>query len=315
MQLAFGYSVEAEAHAEAKIKQAQAEAAVKRERERAEILANPLAQKRARQDNRSKYAQVLQNFGQPTELVAGGMDLRPKFRAFDLGAKSQGLRPSCSVFAVVSALEFQNAELQGRAEKLSEEYVIWATGKVLKRPMVSVPDDSREVGDETRDAGYALSDVVGAIRAYGVPLQSMMPNKSTRQLAEMETPPVEVLEEARKRQQVYVHIIPGDDLEAQVGNMIVALNEGIPVVIGMKWPHYLTVRSGVLDQQKPLEAPGHAVTLVGYETATGRIEDAFFWFKNSYGVRWGMSGYGKVSYAYLKKNLLGGAMLEVQAGE
>jgi len=37
---------------------------------------------------------------------------------------------------------------------------------------------------------------------------------------------------------------------------------------------------------------GHAVTLVGYKSATGRIEDAVFIFKNSYGVDWGQGGYG-----------------------
>ncbi len=315
LQQDFGYSAETEAAAELKIKEAQALGAAQREKDRAVILASPLAKERGRVENRSKYARVLQGFGQMPELVEGGVDLRPKFREFELGAKSQGLRPSCSVFAVVSALEFQNAEMQGRAEKLSEEYVIWATGKVLGRTLEGEVDDGREVGEETRDAGYSLSEVAGAIRAYGVPLQAAMPNKRTRLVRQMEEPAADVIEEARKRQQVYVHIIPGEGGVAQVRNMVVALNEGIPVVIGVAWPHYLTVQRGVLDAQKPAKGSGHAVTLVGYETATGRLEDAFFWFKNSYGVRWGMAGYGKVSYRYLTRNLMGGAMLEVQVRE
>ncbi len=322
LQQAFGYDAEAAAARDAEIQRKQEEGNRLREAERAALLANPRVKQKAKADNRTKYDRLLQGFGQSL-VVREGVDLRPKFAEFDLRAKSQGRRPSCSVFAVVSALEFQNAELQGKSEKLSEEYVIWATRKVLKRPLgvsasqesQAVEADGQELLDEGRDEGYSLPDVVGAIRAYGVPLQAKMPNNAGRPMSAVEDPAPEVIEDAKRRQQVYVHLVPGENLADQVANCVVALNDGVPVVIGMRWPHYMTVRTGFINAQQPLKDAGHAVTLVGYESKTGRIEDAVFWFKNSYGVKWGIGGYGQVSYRYLVQNLLGGVVLEVRLPE
>ena len=66
----------------------------------------------------SKFDALLQKFGQPAAVLPE-VDLRPKFFQLELGVKNQGYRPSCAVFAIVSALEFQNAELSGKVEKFS----------------------------------------------------------------------------------------------------------------------------------------------------------------------------------------------------
>ncbi|MBI3885417.1 MAG: hypothetical protein HY302_06775, partial [Opitutae bacterium] len=75
------------------------------------------------------------------------------------------------------------------------------------------------------------------------------------------------------------------------------------------------LRTGYLSAQKPVPGAGHAVTLVGYQTATGRIEDAVFVFKNSWGAEWGQGGYGTVTYHYLNRHLHDAVILEVQAGQ
>ncbi len=80
----------------------------------------------------SKMDALLLKFGQPAAVQAE-VDLRPRFFELELGVKNQGYRPSCAVFAIVSALEFQNAELSGRVEKFSEEYLIWAVRKSVRR--------------------------------------------------------------------------------------------------------------------------------------------------------------------------------------
>ncbi len=260
---------------------------------------------------KSKYETLLQKFGQPA-LVQGEVDLRPKFFELELGVKSQGRRPSCAIFAVVSALEFQNAELAGHAEKFSEEYLSWAVRKTVQR--LPAPGAAATEGGEDNDEGFALSEVVAALRAYGIPLQASMPNTFGSKISAITEPPPAVVAEARSHQRVFIELLPGRDAGTRLNNIIQALNLGIPVPVGLAWPNYRSMRGGYLDRQKPQDGIGHAVTLVGYKSATGRIEDAVFIFKNSYGPDWGQGGYGTVTYTYLSNNLHDAILLEVQAG-
>ena len=112
---------------------------------------------------------------------------------------------------------------------------------------------------------------------------------------------------------VLVHQVPGDDTAAQIGNIITALNAGVPVVAGMRWPSFRTLLvAAVLSKQAPAPGAAHAVTLVGYENAGGQIDDTTFVFKNSYGPAWGVGGYGRVTCEYLRNHLLAAIVLDVQ---
>jgi hypothetical protein len=258
------------------------------------------------------FDRLLRQFGQPAE-VRPEVDLRPKFFQLELGVKNQGRRPSCAIFSIVSALEFQNAELTGRAEKFSEEYLIWATRKTTQRtPPPTVNPGSDTINNEDRDEGFSLFEVVDALRAYGIPLQSTMPNTFGRSIESIEDPPPDIVQAARTHQRVFVHQVPGRDNATRINNIVHALNAGIPVAVGIAWPHYRTLRNGYLSGQKPMAGAGHAVTLVGYHSPTGRIEDAFFVFKNSWGVDWGQGGYGTATYGYLNNYLNDAVLLEVQ---
>jgi hypothetical protein len=258
---------------------------------------------------------LMQSFGQPPELLAG-VDLRPKYLELGLNVKNQGARPSCAVFAIVSALEFQNAQLSGQPDHFSEEYLIWATCKTLNRaPRVSAdtanPDAENPETDEIADEGFALSEVVTALRAYGIPLQSRLPYTFGRTKI-VADPPGDVIDEARGHRRVSVFALPGRDQPTRLGNLIHALNEGVPVAVGLRWPPARTLRSGYLSAQRPLPGGGHAVTIVGYENKTGAIADTVFIFKNSWGARWGAGGFGYATYGYLASNLEDAAVLEVE---
>ena len=109
-----------------------------------------------------------------------------------------------------------------------------------------------------------------------------------------------------------MHTIPGHDGATLASNVIQALNLGIPVPVGMVWPDTRVWRVQFLDSQMTTMHYGHAVTIVGYRCKTGRIEDAVFVFKNSWGPHWGQAGYGTASYGYLAKNLGSAVVLEVQ---
>ncbi len=259
----------------------------------------------------SKFDALLQQFGRPAELQAE-VDLRPKFFQLELGVKNQGYAPSCAVFAIVSALEFQNAELSGQVEKFSEEYLIWAVNKSVQRLPAAVAADEA-AGNEQRDLGFSLAEVVAALRAYGIPLQATMPNAFGRKISAIEEPPAEIVREAREHKRVFAHQVPGRDRVTLINNIVHSLNGGLPISIGMAWPGTY-VFNGYLNSQTASAQRGHAVTLVGYKSATGRIEDAYFIFKNSWGPRWGQGGYGTVTYSYLEKHLGDAVLLEVQRG-
>lgn len=261
----------------------------------------------------SAFESVLQKFGQPA-VIRAEVDLRPKFFQLELKVKDQGRRPSCAVFAVVSALEFQNAELTGRAEKFSEEYLSWAVRKTVQRlPAPPASPGAEAVSPDDTDAGFALAEVVAALRTYGIPLQASMPNTFGQNLAAIPDPPAGVIAEARAHQHVFVHSVPGRDHPTRLNNIIHALNAGLPVAVGMAWPHYRSLRNAYLDAQKPLPDGGHAVTLVGYRSSTGRLEEAVFIFKNSWGATWGQGGYGVATYRYLNAHLHDAVLLEIRS--
>lgn len=298
LQAAFGYDPAAESASEQALQNATAA-------RQAQAAAATAARKAAAARVGSKLEQLLQEFGRPAAVNAA-VDLRPRFRELELHAKDQGRRPSCAVFAVVSALEYLNAERSGRAEKFSEEYLVWATGKSIQRTGPNLA-----AIDEDADAGFALTEVVTALRAYGIPLQSSMPNTIGRQRNVAAEPTPEIIAEARNRTQVAILLVPGRDTATQLNNVVQVLNAGIPVAIGCGWPRLTNMRAALLNSQPPIPGYGHAVTLVGYTCETGRIEDATFIFKNSWGAAWGANGYGFATYAYLVKNLNTAVVLEV----
>lgn len=256
--------------------------------------------------NLSPVERSLQRLGQPPPRVQ--VDLRPLFNALELHARNQGRRPSCAVFSIVSALEFQQAVATQKVEKLSEEYLLWAVQKLLGMTL----DDDEDSYDLDRDAGFSLSEVLLALRTYGIALQSEMPNTYGSRMSSIKDPPREVIERAIARRNVFMHQLPGRTRSEMIDNIIHCLSNGVPVPIGIGWPHYRTLRQPFLDGQQPLPGYGHSVTIVGCFSETGEKEDLRFIFKNSYGPRWGIAGYGVVSYHYLSRHLMQGVILEVR---
>ena len=315
LQAAFGYNPQSEAAADAALNEAEIRAEQARAKENAAKSRAALSKPSA---GGGQFDRLMQSFGQPPEIRAS-VDLRPKYFALELNVKNQGPRPSCAVFAIVSALEFQNAQLTGQPERFSEEYLIWATCKTLHRAPRVRPDAAGGAAaqpEETDpvDEGFALSEVVTALRGYGIPLQSAMPYTFARANGEAD-PPGEIVAEARSRRRVSVFALPGRDQATRIANLVHTLNAGVPVAVGLRWPPWRTMRSGYLSTQPPLPEGGHAVTIVGYENKTGAIADTVFIFKNSWGVHWGAGGYGYATYGYLSNNLEETALLEVEPGE
>ena len=299
LQAQFGYDAVAESASEQALQRATAE-------RQAQLAAAAQTRAASAAQTNSQFDRVLQEFGQPAVLQPE-VDLRPRFRELELYAKNQGRRPSCAVFAVVSALEFIHAENTGLAEKFSEEYLIWATQRSIQRTDRN-PGESL-IGDDA-DTGFALTEVVTALRSYGIPRERSMPNTMGRAIAAVAEPTPQIIAEARARTRVAVQLVPGRDQATQLNNIVHALNAGLPVTIGTAWPRFFNMRAALLNSQEP--SYSHAVTLVGYRCPSGRLEDATFIFKNSWGANWGANGYGFATFAYLVKHLHTAVLLEIR---
>jgi C1A family cysteine protease len=300
LQARFGYDLAAEATSDAAM-----QVAIK-QREAARQAARAAAEAARAKQTQSKFETVLMSFGEPA-LLKAEVDLRPRFRELEFYAKDQGRRPSCSVFAVVSALEYIQAENTGEPMKFSEEYLIWATGRTIQRQGNA---GRNELGDDA-DTGFALTEVVTALRSYGIPPARIMPNSLGISNNTVQAPDPAVIKLAREHTHVAVHLVPGRDNATQINNIVQALNAGLPVAIGTAWPQFHNMRAALLDTQNP--AYGHAVTLVGYRSPSGRLEDATFIFKNSWGAAWGANGYGFVTYRYLVQHMHSAILLELQS--
>ena len=260
----------------------------------------------------SRLDELFLAFDRPPELREK-QTLQPEFIRLGLVVKNQGRRPSCAVYAVVSALEFQNARLTGSIEKLSEEYLIWATRRSLGLTggASALLRDPRS-GDFAEDIGFTLPSVIAGLQTYGIPLYDDMRNQPGLAAADVPEPPAEIIERARERRRVFIAPLPGREPDVLIPRIIHALNAELPVPLGLLWPNENSIHAGVLVAQRPLTGAGHAVTAVGYECPTGKLEDTVFVFKNSYGPRWGQGGYGRVSYGYLAKNILDAYVLDVR---
>lgn len=239
--------------------------------------------------------------------------LQPEFIRLNLSAKNQGRRPSCAVYAVVSALEFQNVRLTGSLERLSEEYLIWATRRSLglNGPNAVLARDAD--GEPTEDVGFTLISVVTALQTYGIPAQAEMPNVPGLAVDDVPVPTPELVTKARARRLVFITQLPGRESGTLVNSLIHALDSGFPVPAALRWPHERSIRAGSLAEQQPLTDAFHAVTFIGYECPSGRLEDTAFIFKNSYGPRWGRGGYGRATWNYLSRHLLEAYVLDVRS--
>lgn len=230
-----------------------------------------------------------------TVVMRREVDLRPSYRELGLFSKDQGVRPSCSVFAVVSALEYENAIQDGTATRFSEEFLIWAMRKM--HPGIPLDD------------GFHFPEVISALQTYGVPPYSIMPNTVVKDVTfRINIDSIEPSEEAILAAETHRSVTPvwlRHDDPKMLERIVGALNHDKPVIIGLRWPNQRAfLHTNLLNKQTPMEDAGHAVTLVGYRNEFGSVDDIRFIFRNSYGQDWGLGGFGFVTGRYLRENLL-----------
>ncbi|WP_404421734.1 C1 family peptidase [Nibricoccus sp. IMCC34717] len=226
------------------------------------------------------------------------VDLRPALRDFGMWIKNQGPQPSCSVYAILGAVEYQYAQKIGKPVRFDPQGLLDATEAVTKRRRFA------DAADPAADAGFTLPEVVDAIRKHGLRV-------SEEYLQETLHRDPEAAAATLPAPRVTLHFLPDTDRSVAMLNLVHALNAGLPVPIGLRFPTQRAAKSGYLDTQPVSPEGGHAVTLVGYECPDGKPESLVFLFRNSWGVQWGAGGYGRATAKFLRDNLVCAVVLEV----
>jgi len=212
----------------------------------------------------------------------------PELEKGGLTALDQGDRDDCSLFAITGVAELESFRRPATPhERLSEEYLIWA---------------SRQFSGNKDDQAMFYEAVAG-LNALGVCPAEAMPYARKPDLSLKPSP--EAIEQARElRERWNVHWIKRWSVdsrlsEQELDSIKAALAKGHAVACGLRWPKDLK-GSALLAPPKPDQVfDGHSIMLVGYEDAPGG-NGGKFTFRNSSGPGWGENGYGTISYAYAR---------------
>ncbi|HEY3284180.1 MAG TPA: hypothetical protein VGN26_18075 [Armatimonadota bacterium] len=201
------------------------------------------------------------------------VDLRDRLRGWGLGERRQGGRPTCSVFAVVGALEFAAASRRGRGERLSVEFANYAAHKHCGR---------------SEDGGF-FSEIWDGFAAYGACPEETLPYQQAFD-ATLE-PPSEALEAAAPLKDLGLRLAwikewnPETGVtEDQLAEIRRVLREGWPVCGGFRWPKQATWEANVLQVVPPEEVfDGHSILLIGYAEPKEGSGDGLFLTRDSGG--------------------------------
>jgi hypothetical protein len=213
------------------------------------------------------------------------VDLRPTFEKWGLKPRSQGSRPTCSVFTFTGALEFAVANAQQRGERLSAEFLNWA---------------ANQTGRRARDGGF-FSEMWDGFASHGICTEQKMPYQTafdparspapTAQTEAKETLSFGLQQHWIKQWNVNTGLSP-----AEFAGIKKTLEAGWPVCGGFRWPKEERWKEDVLQMCPPQDVfDGHSVLLVGYREEAGQPGGGVLIFRNT--GRGGRDGYMPYAYA------------------
>jgi C1A family cysteine protease len=207
--------------------------------------------------------------------LAARVDLRRECpRVYD-----QGRLGSCTANAIAAAVQFEQKKQKLAKVFLPSRLFIYYNERVME-------------GTVAFDSGAQIRDGIKSVAKQGVCPETMWPYD----IAKFKIKPAKkcYVEALKHRVLLYQRLVP------TLNQLRGCLTSGYPFVFG--FTVYESFESPKVAQtgHAPMPAPterilgGHAVMAVGYE-------DARQWFivRNSWGSRWGMSGYFTLPYAYV----------------
>ena len=198
-------------------------------------------------------------------------DLRPVMKAWDLGPRSQGKRPTCSVFTFTGGLEFALGKARKKGERLSVDYVNWA---------------ANQEREKARDGGF-FSDMWKGFARHGVCAEDEMPygkkfdaerNPDEKAAGSAKgTMALELSDNWIKKWNPKTGLSEGE-----FASIKETLNAGWPVCGGFRWPNHAAWKDGVLQVCGEEDVfDGHSVLLVGYRDDSAQPGGGVFLIRDS----------------------------------
>ena len=190
--------------------------------------------------------------------------------------EDQGNLGSCTANALAGALEYNEMKTQKFID-LSRLFIYY-NERMLE-------------GTINQDSGAMLTDGIKSLVKYGVCMESIVKYDITT--FKMKPSPAAYKDAATRKISSYYKL-------ENLMDMKLALANGYPFVLGFSvyesFESPTVARTGILNIPKDNESlmGGHAVCAVGYDDATGR-----FLIRNSWGTKWGKSGYFTMPYSYI----------------
>lgn len=198
-------------------------------------------------------------------------DLRPVMKEWDLGPRSQGRRPTCSVFTFTGGLEFALSKARQKGARLSVDYVNWAANQERKQP---------------RDGGF-FSDMWKGFARHGVCREEEMPYG--KKFDAERKPDEKAAATAKETMALGLsgHWIKKWNVrtglsEDEFASIKQTLHAGWPVCGGFRWPKKEAWKDGILQMSAPEEVfDGHSVLLVGYRDDPAQPGGGVFLIRDS----------------------------------
>ena len=212
-------------------------------------------------------------------------DLRARFGE----ARDQKSRPTCLVFASSDAHSFA---IGIPWNPLSCEYLFF---------------HAKKSDGSSPHRGTNVASIAATLKAEGQPREGEWPYLP-KLPADLSTwiPPT-IGNDLHRAEMIRI-------AKPNTGDIWIRLENGEPVVIGITLSDafYALNAEGVIDSDEPAEtARKHALAVVAIGTEK---TDRFFLVRNSWGDKWGLSGYAWLSERYLKPRLIVAARLQVTGG-
>jgi Papain family cysteine protease len=227
------------------------------------------------------------------------IDLRPTFDRWNLRARRQGDRPTCSVFTVVGALEYAVASKAPYGVRLSVEFLNWAAHQAV---------------DRSADGGF-FSELWEGYTRYGICPEEELPYQEHYDAALQ--PEARALAAARKLQALGLRLHWIKEWNVETGlteDQFDALKRTLarhhPICGGFRWPKQARWEKDVLRMCPPDEVyDGHSVLLVGYQDDERQPGGGTFLIRNSGGD----GRDGSLPYAYVRAYLNDAAWVDGEA--
>jgi C1A family cysteine protease len=207
------------------------------------------------------------------DAKAKSADLRPSLEKWKLETRLQGGRNTCTLFAVTAAIEFAVAKKQHHCDRLSVEFLNWASNEAEKSP----------------EDGANFELAWNGFEAYGICPDEEYPYK--KEFDPASKPSEKSIADAKEllSNGLKLHWIKEWDADKGVNDKQLAeikrtLRRHWPVCGGFLWPKkndWEGKTLGVIPRSEVMD--GHSVLLVGYQDDEKQPGGGIFLFRNTAG--------------------------------